>query len=297
MPLDDLLSYFADWTGDEPPAEANLCLEGRGAHGRFRGLRLHSVFQALFSAREGHPVAHEALLRVVDASGQALTPAQAFAIPRNQPEVVYFDRLCRMVHAVNFVSQVQDDTPLFLNVSGRHLLSIGEGGHGEIFERLLAHCGLHPRQIVLEILESRVDDHHHLQHAVEAYQRRGYRVAIDDFGCRHSNFDRLWQLSPDIVKLDRSLILQADTNPRARRILPKLIDIIHDLGAQAVCEGIETPLQHALAVDAGTDLVQGFYYARPAARLMASPLALAPRSESASAPAPAARETAALPAN
>lgn len=96
-----------------------------------------------------------------------------------------------------------------------------------------------------------------------AYQACGYRIAIDDFGCRHSNFDRLWKVPPDIVKLDRALILQSANNPRARTILPKLIDILHDLGALVVCEGIETADQHALVVDAGTDLVQGFLYARP----------------------------------
>jgi len=271
MPLDDLLEYFAAWTGDPVRAEPNLKFDHRGAFGSYRGLRLHSVFQALFASADGRPVAHEALLRVSDRNGVALTPAQAFAVPQGQEEIVYFDRLVRMVHAVNFVNQARGDAPLFLNVSGQHLLSVGEGDHGQTFEKLLGHCGLKPSQIVLEILESRVDDLSHLQRAVEAYQRRGYRVAIDDFGCQHSNFDRLWLLSPDIVKLDRSLIVEAGANPRARRILPKLIEIIHDLGAQAVCEGIETPEQHALARDAGADLVQGFLYARPGPGLVRTP--------------------------
>lgn len=274
MPLDELLEYFAEWTSDLVRAEPNLKFDDRGAFGSYRGLRLYSVFQALFATTDGRPVAHEALLRVIDREGKSLTPAQAFAVPKGQQEIVYFDRLCRMVHAVNFVNQARDDTPLFLNVSGQHLLSVGEGGHGQTFEKLLSHCGLKPSQIVLEVLESRVDDLKHLQRAVEAYQRRGYRVAIDDFGCQHSNFDRLWLLSPDIVKLDRSLIVEAGTNPRARRILPKLIEIIHDLGAQAVCEGIETGDQHALARDAGADLVQGFLYARPGTTLIHAPTPL-----------------------
>ncbi|MFZ2855842.1 MAG: hypothetical protein WAZ34_17225 [Rhodocyclaceae bacterium] len=46
--------------------------------------------------------------------------------------------------------------------------------------------------------------------------------------------------------------MQAVDNRRARCILPKIIEIIHDLGAQVVVEGIETPVQHALARDAGT---------------------------------------------
>lgn len=180
---------------------------------------------------------------------------------------MHFDRLCRVVHALNFFHQSGAQGDLFLNISGRHLLSVGKG-HGHTFETLLRHCGLAPTQIVLEVLESGVDDLQHLQEAVNGYRSRGFRVAIDDFGCQHSNFDRLWRLTPDIVKLDRSLIVQASTNARARRILPKIIDIIHDLGAQVVCEGIETAEQHTLARAAGADLLQGYYYARPSTEVV-----------------------------
>ncbi|MEI7432124.1 MAG: EAL domain-containing protein, partial [Betaproteobacteria bacterium] len=68
---------------------------------------------------------------------------------------------------------------------------------------------------------------------------------------------------PDIVKLDRSLIVQATENPRVRRVLPKIVEIVHDLNARVVCEGVETREQHAIALDSGVDLLQGFYYARP----------------------------------
>jgi len=100
--------------------------------------------------------------------------------------------------------------------------------------------------------------------AILGYRRRGFRVAIDDFGAQDSNFDRLWRLTPDVVKIDRTLVVEAVRNPRARRVLPRIVDIIHQLGATVVCEGIETCLQDALARDSGADLVQGFLYGKPA---------------------------------
>lgn len=262
MPIDDLLSYFNYWNAARSEPTHPLQFDDSGVFGRYRGLRLYSAFQPLFAAATRKPVAHEALLRARGEDNRTLPPAEAFGRANGPDEAVYFDRLCRMVHALNFFNQSGAVGDLFLNVSGSHLLSV-TGGHGRIFETLLGHCGLKPTQIVLEILESGVDDLEHLQEAVNAYRSRGFRVAIDDFGCQNSNFDRLWRLTPDIVKLDRSLIVQAVDNRRARRILPKLIEIIHDLGALAVCEGIETPVQEKLACDAGADLLQGFYYARP----------------------------------
>ena len=264
MQIDQVLAYFDAWNEQRDQPTNNLLFDDHGAFGCYRGLRLYSVFQAVFASDTLAPVAHEALLRARNERNQAISVDQAFALAETPDEAIYFDRLCRMLHALNFSGQCGAIGDLFLNVSGRHLLSVGVG-HGRTFEILLKYCGLKPTQIVLEVLESGVDDLARLQAAVDNYRSRGFRVAIDDFGCQHSNFDRLWRLTPDIVKLDRSLIVQATENDRARRMLPKLVDIIHELGASVVIEGIETAEQHALAVDCGTDLVQGYYYALPAA--------------------------------
>lgn len=186
-----------------------------GVSGHFARLRLHSHFQPLLDAVTLQPLAHEALLRPLDPdSGAYLPPSAAFACARTPQEAVYLDRLCRVVHALNFVRQQPGRQLLFLNVSGRHLAAVAQE-HGAAFERLLALCGLQPQQVVLEILEASVDQLELLQTALQAYRKRGFRIAMDDFGCQHSNFDRLWQLTPDLVKLDRHLIQQAEVNPRA----------------------------------------------------------------------------------
>jgi len=266
MPIDELIAFFDYWNRERSEPTHNLQFDDQGTFGSYRGLRMYSVFQAVFSSDTLRPVAYEALLRARDEDNNAIQPEEAFKRPVTPEEAIYFDRLCRMVHALNFFNQSDAVGDLFLNVSGRHLLSV-DGGHGTTFATLLKYCGLEPTQIVLEILESGVDDLPRLQDAVDAYRSRGFRVAIDDFGCQHSNFDRLWRLTLDIVKLDRSLIIQATDNKRARRILPKIVEIIHDLGAQVVVEGIETLDQHILTLDAGADLMQGFYYARPSAEV------------------------------
>jgi EAL domain-containing protein (putative c-di-GMP-specific phosphodiesterase class I) len=258
-----LLDYFTHSRGK--PSDLDLCLhfEDMGVSGRYGGLHLRSAFQPLLSAADLSPRAHEALLRATMDDGRPVPPPQAFRIPKKPEDIVFLDRLCRTVHAFNFAVQAGEGDVLYLNVDGRHLLNVEGGTHGRTFETLLAHCGLGPSQIVLEILESDISDDRRLIAAVAAYQERGYRIAIDDFGCSHSNFDRLWKLTPDIVKLDRGLILQSVANRRAGTILPKLVDMMHDLGAQVVCEGIETEEQHRMVVEAGTDMVQGFLYARP----------------------------------
>lgn len=246
--------------------------DGRRITTRFAGLTLSTVFQPLFRHGADAPPAHEALLRVVEPDGSPLAPLEAFARLNRLGHAVEFDRLCRLLHVLNFVRQSDGDHSLFLNVNGAHVLGLIAGEHGSFIGTLLTRHGLDPARVVLEIVEDRIDDLARLEAAVHGYRLRGLRIAIDDFGARHSNFDRLWMLNPDVVKLDRTLIVQATANPQARRVLPRLIEIIHELGAEVVCEGIETAEQHAIALDAGADLLQGFLLAPPAERLfLASP--------------------------
>jgi EAL domain-containing protein (putative c-di-GMP-specific phosphodiesterase class I) len=269
MQLNRLLGYFNQWPPGVARHRPTLNFSDQGTFALYGELRLSSVFQPIMRCHGGslQPVAHEALLRVTDKAGQPLAVDRFFALASCSEEFVYLDRLSRVIHALNFASQAEAGDLLFLNVHGQHLLSIANGRHGSTFETLLSYCGLLPQQVVLEIVESEIADLELLDAAIHSYKRKGFRIAIDDFGAGHSNFDRLWQLTPDLVKLDRSLLTQSVQNERARTVFPKLIDIIHDLGGQVVCEGIETEAQHQMAWQSGADLLQGFHYARPAATL------------------------------
>jgi len=253
--------FLATW--DNTGKDITFDLTDSGIVCRREGLTLSSTFQPLYSAASLQPVSHEALLRAVDISGNKVSPQDVFARATLPSDVIFLDRLCRLLHVGNFVRQTSDIGSLYLNVDGRYLMNIDDGQHGRFFEGLLGHCALPASRVVLEILESRIDDRDRLKEAVSSFSARGFRVAIDDFGSHDSNFDRLWVLSPHLVKLDRTLAVQACENPRVGRMLPKLVDIIHELGAQVVCEGIENQQQHDLAVSSGADMLQGYRYALP----------------------------------
>jgi EAL domain-containing protein (putative c-di-GMP-specific phosphodiesterase class I) len=249
-------------------ASPTLDVDGETVSGRFAGFVLRSVFQPLFLADTLQPVAHEALLRVSWERGPSIPPQEAFARVARLGHAVTFDRFCRLLHVMNFQRRSGPVGSLFLNIQGDHLLGLSAGEHGSFISSLISQHNFAPDRVVIEIVEDSVDDLWLLESAIRGYRQRGMRIAIDDFGARHSNFDRLWSLAPDVVKLDRTLILQAISNPMARRILPKIIEIIHELGAQAVCEGIETEDQFLLARDSGADLLQGFHFAMPSEHVM-----------------------------
>lgn len=233
------------------------------------GLVLRSVFQPIFSTSPLQPVAFEALIRAQALhNDQVVSPDELFSRPGSRAQGILLDRLCRFIHLLNFERQSSNSAALYLNVATVHLQALQKGQHGSFLHAVQTVCPLAPTRIILEITETQFDDRDKLSEIVQTFKGRGYRVAIDDFGAHHSNFDRLWALMPDIVKIDRELLLQADANPRVHKILPKVVEIIHDLQASVVCEGIETIEQHDLASCSGVDLVQGYFFARPASRLI-----------------------------
>jgi len=79
--------------------------DGRRAIGQFRGLRLQSAFQPIFSFAHPRPVGYEALARVRDPLGQPVSPAALFSRSRGDDEgLVLLDRTCRAIHMRNFAA-------------------------------------------------------------------------------------------------------------------------------------------------------------------------------------------------
>jgi EAL domain-containing protein (putative c-di-GMP-specific phosphodiesterase class I) len=267
MPLADLIRTFnrADGLAPPPgsPVDAELVIAGKRAAARFDGLTLTSVFQPIVDLQKKRVVGHEALLRAHSPEGPAVTPGEVFHLPAANSDIVYLDRLTRTLHALNFLVQRQRAGGyLYLNVHPRHLTTLNSS-HGLVFEAILKRCGLAPADIVLEVQESEIDEDGRLLEAIANYRQRGYVIAIDNFGRRHSNLDRLWRLQPEIVKIDRSLIVAATGDERAALVLAKLVEIVHALSAIAIAEGIETPGELKAARKAGADLVQGHLLGRP----------------------------------
>lgn len=226
----------------------------------FGDYRLNSAFQPIFSFAHARTVGCEALVRACDASQAAVSPDRLFASVRRPRDLELLDGLCRTVHLANFAS-LNLDGWLFLNVDPGTLRG---AGHGALFfDQLIDTLSVARERVVVEILEKRIPDEQVLTDSVELYRSFGCLIALDDFGVGQSNFDRIWRLAPEIVKLDRQLLAHAIANQRVRRSLPNLVKLLHQAGCTVLAEGVEREDEALLAVDAGVDLAQGFFFARP----------------------------------
>lgn len=233
--------------------------------GDYAGLRLGSHFQPIFSVAHSRVVGYEALMRAQDSQGKPVAPLDVFAGSSDFFSTLLLDRLSGTIHVQNFQNQRAPEGWLFLNVNAQVFLESMH--HGDFFDELLKTTGFPAHRIVTEVLEQGVMDEVRLVEAVQFFRSKGFLIALDDFGAGHSNFDRIWNLQPDIVKLDRSMIAKAGTNLRIRRMMPVMVSLLHEAGSLVLMEGVETESEALIAMDADADFVQGYYFARPQADL------------------------------
>jgi EAL domain-containing protein (putative c-di-GMP-specific phosphodiesterase class I) len=236
--------------------------KGRGwATFPFNTLTLTSQFQPIFDIHTRHCMGYEALVVGHNLLAHELRADTVFALSASHDEELFLDWLCRALHMRNFVNYGTKRGTLFLNACPQAALE--DPHHPEVFARMMEFYTINPRDVVVEILETGVPDDAQLTDAANLYREAGCRVAIDDFGVGYSNFDRLWRLQPDIVKLDRSFIHHAVREKQARVVLTNTIRLIKECGASVVVEGVEERAEARLAIDIGADYVQGFFFARP----------------------------------
>ncbi len=242
-----------------------LSHEGEVWTADFQGLTLRTALQPIYSISHKRIVGYEALIRAFDNDDSAVLPLHLFQLPASDSENLLLDRLCRYLHIRNYSGLEDQLNWLFLNVSPQAVTS---GRHADsFFGQLLEKTGLPPHRIVIEIVEQPTDDAEKLKETVAYYKELGCLTAIDDFGAGHSNFERIWNLSPDIVKLDRTLLTRATEDRKARQILNGIVSLLHQSGCLVLLEGVETREQALVSIDAGVDFVQGFYFRTPSINL------------------------------
>lgn len=237
-----------------------------GAHACFEHHTLSSHFQPIHSLSMQRPVGFEALLRARDTANTSIAPSTLFS-SLNPAKQKQLDCLSHLLHLNNFQNQSDRNHWLFLNMTPEIFLQARHAPAGKTFGDQLSGMGFPPHLLVVEVLENAVRDSDEFESAVAFFRELGCLIALDDFGAGSSNFDRVWKIRPQIVKLDRSLIVQAAQEKRIRRILPQLVSLLHEAGAMVLVEGIETTDEAYIALDADADFAQGYLFGRPQATL------------------------------
>lgn len=191
-----------------PSVDARLWIDAEHRiQGKFLDSVLSSTFQPVRELDSTRIVGYEAFARSEDESGASI--AVLLDQATSDAEFVALDRLCRMLHAMNFFRQPQPpDADLYLSVHDR-LLGAVSGNHGMAFKRILEGLGLPVGKVVLQL--PAVATHHGwlLTYVADNYRMNGFRfaVTVDHAAEAMGLMDRV---RPAVIRIDVENIADID---------------------------------------------------------------------------------------
>jgi diguanylate cyclase (GGDEF)-like protein len=241
-----------------------LDMDLRGAIERGE-LVLH--YQPIVDARDNRVASMEALLRWVHPQRGIVPPAEFIPIAEKNGLMIpigewVLREACRQARSWQDAMKGRPPVAVNVNLSG---VQLQHPGLIAAVSMALEDAELSPDLLALEITESVI------AHETEATTRRlhqlrglGVHLAIDDFGTGFSALSYLRRFPIDIVKIDRSFIVDIDEDESARALVRGIIHLAHSLKLRAVAEGVETDAQQKRLVlarpmdaRAATDFVLG----------------------------------------
>jgi diguanylate cyclase (GGDEF)-like protein len=206
-------------------------------------------------------VSAEALMRIDDASLGFLQPDRFIPLAEQSNLIVPLTRIL-LADVCRFVKRLAGmDLSSFhvsVNLSGEEFSSrIG----GKSLSDIVTGEGVDPKSISFEMTESvMLKSPEAVAETMQEWSRKQFVFSLDDFGSGYSNLQALMQLPYTYVKLDRSVIQGATSDPLMLRLLTEML---HEMGKCVIAEGVETEEQLRMVESIGIEQVQGFFFSKP----------------------------------
>jgi EAL domain-containing protein (putative c-di-GMP-specific phosphodiesterase class I) len=226
--------------------------------------RILPQFQPLVSVRRRAILGYEGLSRGLQPENGGVIPADRLFREASAAGLTHeLDQACRqrILGHFSFLHRGAAGSVLSLNMDAASAIARW-AGTSEL-DAQVAQAGLTAKDIVIEIVESAVEDTAELQRFVQAHRESGYLIALDDVGSGHSNLNRIPLIRPDIIKIDRYLVEGIHQDFFKQEVLKSLVSMARHLGTVIIAEGVETADEGSLLFGMGVDLFQGYFFARP----------------------------------
>ncbi len=120
---------------------------------------------------------------------------------------------------------------------------------------------VNPQQIVVEITENEdITDFELIKKFILDVKATGAKIAIDDFGSGYANYTHIFELKPDYIKIDGTLIKDIVTNKDNQIFVKTIISMSKELGIKTIAEYVHSKEVFELVKSYGVDEFQGYYF-------------------------------------
>lgn len=209
-------------------------------------------------------VGAEALVRWKKPDGQIILPGEFIPLfERNgfivKLDMYMFECVCEIIQG--WMNDGKPIVPISVNFSRAHLAN---GKFVSQLEALANRYEVPKKYLEVELTESVIlDNEELLEELLNNLHNVGFALSMDDFGIGYSSLGLLKNLPVDVVKIDRSFFVNNQYKTRAKIVIESVMEMAKRLKILTVAEGVESKDHIDMLREAGCDVVQGYYYARP----------------------------------
>lgn len=221
-------------------------------------------FQPQVEAETGCIVGMEALLRWVNPELGDMAPSRFIPIAEDTGLIIPIGEWVMQEACRQAMSWLEEGVPILnlsVNLSARQFHKQTIIG---TISCILKETGFDPQHLELEITESVImqDVDENIQ-TLRSLKELGLRLSIDDFGTGYSSLNYLKRFPIDVLKIDRSFVMDIANDPDDSSVVSAIIALAHSLNLKVIAEGVETAEQLAFLKERGCNEMQGYYFSKP----------------------------------
>jgi len=227
----------------------------------FQNFRI--VIQPIVSAEENNCVTGGEVLLRWRCMGRDIPPAVFIPLLEKKGLICQVGRWV-FEQSVRHCRRIVADYPDFRLSFNVSYLQISDEGFIDFMRDTFAKYGVSGSSMILELTESHFDDDpEQLMKFVKECRELGLAIALDDFGQGYSSLKLLLKYPANLVKLDRSLLMELANSPNKQKFLKTMVFACHEFGKEVCVEGVETKTALEIIEKTDGDMIQGFYFYHP----------------------------------
>jgi len=201
---------------------------------------------------------YESLVRLIDENGKVVSP---FFFLDTAKKSNYYPQITNTVLKHSFSVLRMYGVSISINLSA---LDIEQRTTRETILQLLEEHKTHAHNVVFELLEDEsIKEFEVIKNFITKVKSYGVKIAIDDFGAGYSNYERLLNYQPDILKIDGCLIRDIETSSYSHSVVKSIVTFAKEQNIQTVAEFIENESIFNIVKELGVDFSQGYYFNKP----------------------------------
>ena len=222
------------------------------------------VYQPQFTTGKKELRGFETLIRCKKPDGSIVSPGYFIPAAEKTNLIIKIDDYVlrrAMTEFKTILDSMKKGCILSVNVSAKN---IGSEHFADKVKKLLEETQFPPSCLEIEITEYSFAESMEITTAnIHALRALGVQIALDDFGTGYTSIAQLMKLPVNLLKIDKSLIDDIETNQTMRDMVDSVIYMGHIMNCEVISEGVENEKQIALLKEHKCDFIQGFVWGKP----------------------------------